>query len=163
MAQVLTNNADLTNIPNRTNKNENSGDVEGNEDQTHVMTEPNLAIGCDTGEARKRSSSLSKVTKIMPKKNLLIEYLPVDKNEWISGKIVSRAGKSTGKYSHFWNVLNENVGEVSVVDFENDVSRWRTVSPKFDDAQENTSDEVNVCELFLSQVETEEAKLIEIS
>ena len=53
-------------------KNGNSGDVEVNEDQAHVMTEPNLTIGSDTGEARKRSSSLSKVTKIMPKKNLLI-------------------------------------------------------------------------------------------
>ena len=106
MAQVLTNNADLYPIPNRMNKNENSGDVEGNEDQAHVVTEPNLAIVCDTGEVRKRFSSLSKVAKIMPKKNLLIEYLPVDKTEWISGKIISRAGKSTEKYGRmFWTKI----------------------------------------------------------
>ena len=49
------------------------------------------------------------------KRNSEIKYIGEDEIDWI-GKVISRAGKSMGKYASHWNVTTE--GCVEVLDFE---------------------------------------------
>ena len=45
-------------------------------------------------------------TKIKP--NITIEYKLRENNQWETVKVLSLAGKATGKYSNCWNTKNHN-------------------------------------------------------
>ena len=47
--------------------------------------------------------------------------------ELISGKIVSRAGKATGKYRHCYNLKKDSDGDIGWVDLQNDFSSWEVI------------------------------------
>ena len=49
-----------------------------------------------------------------------------NKEEWNTGKLYSRAGKTIGKYPNAWNVQSET--GIEAVDFDGDVSTWEEVS-----------------------------------
>ena len=57
------------------------------------------------------------------KKDMAIEFLPKDSDQLIHAKVISRAGKVSGKYSSHWNIETED--GVQVVDFANDIQYWR--------------------------------------
>ena len=44
----------------------------------------------------------------MPRINQKVKYLPANHSNWKVGEIISRAGKATGKYKHWWNIRNED-------------------------------------------------------
>ena len=44
--------------------------------------------------------------KHLPSKNEYIEYKTENDNTWNKFQLISRAGKATGKYKHYFNVLN---------------------------------------------------------
>ena len=46
----------------------------------------------------------------------------------ISGKILSRAGKATGKYKHWYNLQKNANGSIMPVDLQNDFSEWEVLS-----------------------------------
>ena len=48
------------------------------------------------------------------KKDMHVEYIPVDGNRWIATKPINRAGKATGKYSSCWNIQTIHKGEPKV-------------------------------------------------
>ena len=60
------------------------------------------------------------------KKDMNLRFKRNDKEEWITGKLFSRAGKTTGKYANTWNVQSET--GIEPVDFDQDVSTWEEVS-----------------------------------
>ena len=62
---------------------------------------------------------------VMPKIGKRYEITLADSNERMNIKILSRAGKSTGKYKSCYNFQNEGNGEESWSDFEKDVSETR--------------------------------------
>ena len=45
----------------------------------------------------------------------------------ISGKVISRAGKATGKYSNCYNICKDSDGEVEWIDLSRDVSDWYVI------------------------------------
>lgn len=47
--------------------------------------------------------------------------------ELLSGKIVSRAGKSTGKYRHCYNVEKDSDGNITWLDLDKDFDDWEVV------------------------------------
>ena len=60
------------------------------------------------------------------KKNMNLRFKRNDKEEWNTGKLYSRAGKTTGKYPNAWNVQSKSGTES--VDVDRDVSTWEEVS-----------------------------------
>ena len=49
-----------------------------------------------------------------------------DEEEWITGKLFFRAGKTIGRYPNAWNVQSKT--GIEPVDFNRDVSTWEEVS-----------------------------------
>ena len=107
------------------------------------------------------------------RKGMRIEYLPDNSNDWIKGKVHSRAGKSTGKYKSHWNILEDDV----IKEVNLDSLIWRDIgsdcsSFEKDRLCENTeshsestdSQEISLCEIYLSHVDqqTLDAKKIEL-
>lgn len=56
-----------------------------------------------------------------------IKGIDQSSGEWISGKIVSRAGKATGKFKNRYNIKKDSDGNVGWVDLDRDFSSWETV------------------------------------
>ena len=50
-----------------------------------------------------------------------------DSDNWIEGEVLSRGGKSTGKYSSWFNVKNLDTKDEVCIDFKNHVDEWNKV------------------------------------
>ena len=89
------------------------------------------------------------------RKDLQIQYIPKNNNLWIDAKIISHAGKRSGKYQHHWNLKTED--KTIVVDFRNDITKWRKK-----DVDEHDIEEIQTNEVFLVETDKEvENKMIE--
>ena len=53
-----------------------------------------------------------------------------DSDDLINEKIISHGGKSTVKYSSWFNVKNTDTNDQICIDFKNHVSNWENVSPE---------------------------------
>ena len=51
------------------------------------------------------------------RKNDSIRFKRTQESEWENAKVVSRAGKATGKYKNWWNVQNNDTGHIQAEDF----------------------------------------------
>ena len=60
-------------------------------------------------------------------KNKKIEFKCSNTNETVSGTIINRAGKATGKYSNAYNIRRDDNGECECVDLDRDVDNWRLI------------------------------------
>ena len=80
------------------------------------------------------------------KRNLEIKYICEDGMDWIKGKVISRAGKSTEMYASHWNV---ETGCVKVLDFEKDVKKW------IKDENVTADDEICFNEVFTAEINQE--------
>ena len=94
------------------NENEESTTVE---DSGREVT----PVADDTEESERQ--------KVIPKVGKRYEVTLVESNEKINVKILSRAGKASGKYKDCYNYQNEQNGEKSWLDFGKDVSDIREV------------------------------------
>jgi hypothetical protein len=56
-----------------------------------------------------------------------IEGVETESGEYVSGKIVSRAGKSTGKFKNCFNVQKDNDNSVDWYNFDKDFNEWNIV------------------------------------
>ena len=105
------------------------------------------------------------------KKGLEIEMKSEDSDQWLKAKVISRAGKATGKYRYRWNVL-EN-GSINEIDLEK--TDWRETDQSDvenlggelhdedhdtdvedsdnDEDHDTDTEEVNLCETYLSHVD----------
>ena len=86
----------------------------------------------------------AEVSQIKPKVGLRMQGVHTGTGELFSGKIISRAGKSTGKYKNCFNVKSDVDGELKWVNFDNDFSTWKV-----------TEEDENMLILFSSDVITE--------
>ena len=68
--------------------------------------------------SERRSDKKSVVENISNRvgKGSLIRYRLSPDSEWTEGKVVSRAGKASGKYSTWWNVKNLSTGHIRAED-----------------------------------------------
>ena len=76
---------------NQTNLNDSNSINEQDDRSENVLCNPENAPNYE-------NQSFPRATK--PKKNSQIDCLPTDGDEWLSGKVLGRAGKATGKYGH---------------------------------------------------------------
>lgn len=103
------------------------------------------------------SSNVNPVSVPSLKRNMGIKYAMSDNpGEWLTGRVVRRTGKASGKYKNFWEVETENGTKVEI-DFENDLSDWEPLVERNHSAEEVLFvDGVSKAELLL------EAKAAEI-
>ena len=105
---------------------------------------------------------------------MIIEYVPAGSNNWVRARVHSRAGKATGKYRAHWNIITDD-SHIKELNF--DEVDWKVCIPNYENtemAKTNTEEagqnvqpepcEMNVCEVFLSQVDkqTIDAKAVEL-
>ena len=83
----------------------------------------------------------------IPKVGHRIRYLSSDCDEWINATVLSRAGKSTGKYSKWLNVHPDN-GQAKAVDFESNIQNWEYLTN--DNLEAEIAPAVNTDEIFIS-------------
>ena len=81
--------------------------------------------------------------KSIPKIGQKVRFLPKESDEWQTVTVHSRAGKSTGKYSSWRNIENEN-GHILALDWKTQVDKWVPVSEE--DGVKETSEIVMACE-----------------
>lgn len=62
----------------------------------------------------------------LPKVKSTVVAKPVGDTEWKKMKIISCAGKATGKYSKHLNVLHEDTGKLECVDWD-EITDWKEV------------------------------------
>lgn len=63
----------------------------------------------------------------LPKVGTKVTYLPQGSDTWMESTVMSRAGKATGKYKNWLNIVDED-GVMKSADWENDVKCWRNVT-----------------------------------
>ena len=96
----------------------------------------------------------------LPKIKKKVRYLPKDNStNWKTATIISRAGKSTGKYKNFFNLCNDD-GNVTYIDWENDVIKWHHVDDESD--MPNSLDEALVAKHGFSDADVQQAKFEEL-
>ena len=106
---------------------------------------------------RTKLTKATKDTNDQLKKNMTIEYQHNGSEDWIKSRLVSKSGKSTGKYKNEWNIINRN-RQNQVLDFDRDVAQWRMCY-----SQEPES-EVQLSEIFQTEMlqDSAEAKIKEL-
>ena len=50
------------------------------------------------------------------RKNDVVQFQKPNEDNWIKGRLVSRAGKATGQYKRWWNVEDAQTGHISATD-----------------------------------------------
>ena len=70
------------------------------------------------------SNSRKKIFNL-PKIGDKVDFREVNDEQWKTAQIMSRAGKSTGKYASWFNIENTENNEKTSLDFNKDVSEWK--------------------------------------
>ena len=87
---------------------------------------------CVNNEDKSMSNHENVVKHSQSLKNKRIEYECSNNNEIVTGTVINRAGKASGKYSSAYNVKRDDNGEYECVDLKRDVNNWRLI----DDSEE---------------------------
>jgi hypothetical protein len=114
--------------------------------------------GCLPKHAQSKETEAHPNTDL--RKNMTVEYKPVGSQQWVKASLVSRSGKSTGKYKNEWNVMSDRM--LHPLNFDVDVTQWREVGNN--DQGEDIPNEVQITEIFQAETlqNTIEAKLNEL-
>lgn len=73
------------------------------------------------------SNSIRNVNEL-PKVNQCVRYRHQDSDDWISAKVIGRAGKATGKHKNWLNVQNLENKVESSLDWSKEVSEWLPIA-----------------------------------
>ena len=104
--------------------NNNVDDINQKQGEVNDLTKSISRLSID------ENSYLGIVTydnKHLPSKNEYIEYKTENDNTWNKCQFISRAGKATGKYKHYFNVLNLENNSVKDIDWQT-IKEWRSLS-----------------------------------
>ena len=111
-------------------------------------------------EKRGRPKKKPKVYKATDKltRGMVVRFKPYKTKRWETTKLSSRSGKCGGKYSGEWNTITKD-NEKQVIDFDRDVSEWKTVGYHLPEHEE-----LIVSSVYLQRMDTEghTAKLKEL-
>ena len=89
------------------------------------------------------SSTITKKKDIQLRKNMKVRFISKYTNQWNIEKLVSRSGKSTGKYSKAWHRQLPD-RSVKSIDFERDHTVLEEISDPIaiERNEEDTSEEI---------------------
>ena len=68
--------------------------------------------------------------KVVPKGGLVGKRIQCQMNgsdQVITGKVINRAGKATGKWSGCYNIMKDRDGEIQWVDLDREVLEWKVI------------------------------------
>ena len=103
-------------------------------------------------------NSISNVN--LPKKGDIIQYIPVNEENWRKATILGRAGKSTGIKKYWLNIQHIDDDDKSFsIDWKNGVKDWKSATP---DQISNEAEDVFIIEGRHSEKKVEEAKKEEL-
>ena len=93
--------------------------MESDDDESAEPDNKDKEVNLDGNEQKAAEAGAVKV-----KIGQRIKGIDKTSGEWFSGKIVSRAGKATGKWSNCYNVQNASDGNIGWVNLDKDVTSW---------------------------------------
>ena len=111
-------------------------------------------------------TNTKKISQPELKKNINMHFKFNNSDEWNTAKLISRAGKATGKYSKAWNSQLTD-GSIKSIDFERDVSDLKNVK-NYPETNDNTTndilEEIYLADTYMTEMEKckLDAKLIEL-
>ena len=143
------------------NENENNSDK-------HMTTLSNLMeqLSVTKPNLSQIDTNTDKISQPELKKNINVRFKFTNSDEWNTAKLISRAGKATGKYSKAWNSQFTD-GSIKSIDFERDVSDLKNVK-NYPETNDNTtnyiSEEIYLADTYMTVMEKckLDAKLIEL-
>ena len=184
---------EITPLTSNKNKEENktirSSDSEGDDSDNDPLdpldpldTTTTAAPQANLTRPRGRpSSNKSKETSVKNdslKVGMVVKYKVKDNDTWYKTQLVSRSGKSKGKYKNEWNTVTDSDNQ-EVLDFDRQVSEWNEVLEDEDNitlehaqdaedvSQQNTesSEEIHISDVYLQEIEddTMKAKMKELN
>lgn len=95
------------------------GDDESDDDEAEIEE------STDEDMAKQPAGQSSRIPKVSIGQR--IKGIHSASGELLSGKIVSRAGKATGKYKHCYNMKKDCDGSIGWVDLQNDFDSWEVI------------------------------------
>ena len=111
-------------------------------------------------------TNTKKISQPELKKNINMHFKFNNSDEWNTAKLISRAGKATGKCSKAWNSQLTD-GSIKSIDFERDVSDLKNVK-NYPETNDNTTngilEEIYLADTYMTEMEKWklDAKLIEL-
>ena len=111
------------------NDHEDTEDSDSNSEESQGATTSQVLEDGDVSREESQGATSQilqeKPSTLKLKRNSNIVYRTVDDENWKKCKVLSRTGKATGIYKHFWKVLKEGESLPCEIDFEKDVAEWK--------------------------------------
>ena len=129
---------------NRVNENWNHDDQIGEQSgksYESIQQQPQQQIVNDIPESSSGSVRTHQKKLTLPKVNSTVIAKSDDDNEWKRLKIISNAGKKTGKYRNYLNVLDEDKNETKCVDWDK-MADWKEVEEEILIAEEFNKEDI---------------------
>ena len=102
----------------------NVGDLNKKQGEVNDLTK---SISCLSIDENSYLGIVKYDNKHLPSKNEYTEYKTENDNAWNKCQFTSHAGKTTGKYKHYFNVLNLENNSVKDIDWQT-IKEWRSLS-----------------------------------
>ena len=102
----------------------NVGDLNKKQGEVNDLTK---SISCLSIDENSYLGIVKYDNKHLPSKNEYTEYKTENDNAWNKCRFTSHAGKATGKYKHYFNVLNLENNSVKDIDWQT-IKEWRSLS-----------------------------------
>ena len=114
-----------------------SGPEDGTTDGDNAgLNVPPIEMTEVSGDDEKVGDESPVAASLKPRIEMRIGGVRNSTGEYFTGKIVSRAGKATGKYNNCFNVKADSDNTISWMDFNSEFDEWRQIQD---------SEEVLVC------------------
>ena len=103
----------------------------------------------------------------LPKKGEVVDYIPVNEENWKKATILGRAGKSTGGNKYWLNIIHNDDERPFSIDWQKGVKEWKShdvseSEPVFNDVEDNVENEAFVVESRHCEKKVKEAKKFEL-
>lgn len=97
-------------------------DVESVRDVSGAVDEACVPVSEQQNISNDKNSTISR--SIVGRR---IKGIHADTGEWITAKVLSRAGKATGRYKNCYNIEKDSDGTIIWMDLEKDFTEWKAV------------------------------------
>ena len=121
-----------------------SGPKDGTTDGDNVgLNVPPIEMTEVSGDDEKVGDESLVAASLKPRIGMRIGGVCNSTGEYFTGKIVSRAGKATGKYNNCFNVKADSDNTISWMDFNSEFDEWRQIQDSSEEIDSTKKGEIN--------------------
>ena len=127
----------------KNNRHEKSKDSNENEEESDsdINYEEEITVPVNRNESNTLQNAIALDT--IPEIGQKVKFCQKDKNDWEVGTILSRAGKATGKYKNWRNIVSDD-GKIVAVDWKLHIDRWEPLDDEEINEESEKDESVNI-------------------